>query len=180
MGKRSNMERNPRDLYRTFDKRAGAAISPHLTPNTKFAEPCAGAGDLIDQLKAAGHSCVYACDIEPQAKDVRGDIERGDMFALTEAHLENADIIASNPPWRVDIAHPFMEHFMPMKPLWTLFYADWLFTKQARPFIPRLKKVVAIGRLKWMEGSKMDGKENCVWLYSEPGWTDGPTLIGRL
>ncbi len=176
MAKRSEFVRNPRDLYRTFDKRAGAALLPHLPPNITFAEPCAGRGDLIDQLSAAGHICKMAIDIEPQ----RADIAKGDMFDVTAADLSECDMIGANSPGRVDIAHPFMEHFMPLAPMWNLFYSDWLFTKQARHFIPRIKKVVAIGRLKWQEGTKMDGKDNAVWLYSEPGWTDGPKLVGRI
>jgi len=175
VGKRSEMERNPRDLYRTFDKRAGAALLPHLAPATRFVEPCAGRGDLIDQMTAAGHMCVLARDIEPQ----REDIAQGDMFDITDDDLKEADMIIGNPPWRVALAHPYFDHFMPLAPMWSIFYADWLFTKQASRFIPRIKKVVAIGRLKWQEGTTMDGKDNAVWLYSEPYWDKGPRLFGR-
>lgn len=170
------MVRNPRDLYRTFDTRAGKALLPHLPRSIAFAEPCAGHGDLIDQMEAAGHDCRFAMDIEPQ----REDIMQGNMFDIEPLELQGCDWIISNPPWRVDIAHSFMDHFMGMKPMAILFYADWLFTKQAARFIPRIKTVIAIGRLKWQEGTKMDGKDNAIWMITEPGWMDGPKLVGRV
>lgn len=52
MGKRSDFERKPRDLYETPPE-AVQPLLPHLCPQTRFIEPCAGAGALVDALQAA-------------------------------------------------------------------------------------------------------------------------------
>jgi len=175
MGKRSNFERVEKDFYRTFDPRAVAALAPHLAPNTKFAEPCAGDGVLIDQLEALGHVCTAAYDLQPN----RHDIVQSDVLRLGRDHMNNADCAITNPPWSRPLLHGLLRHFQPMMPSWFLWDANWVWTRQSAPFIPGIKKIVAIGRLKWMEGTTMDAKDDCAWFYSEPGWTDGPTLIGR-
>ncbi len=63
MAKRSDgdFERIPNDLYRTWDPRAVRALLPHLAPRTRFVEPCAGAGDLIDQLVNANSGLHHVC-----------------------------------------------------------------------------------------------------------------------
>ena len=56
-----------------------------------------------------------------------------------------------------------IEHFADFKPTWLLFDADWIHTKQSIPYLTMLKKVVSIGRVKWIEGTKSVGKDNCCW-----------------
>ena len=57
--------------------------------------------------------------------------------------------------------------------------ADWLHTQQSRPFLPLLRKVVSVGRVKWIPDSKMTGKENCAWHLFWPD-SDGVTrFVGR-
>ena len=56
-----------------------------------------------------------------------------------------------------------IEHFADFKPTWLLFDADWMHTKQSIPYLTMLKKVVSIGRVKWIEGSNSVGKDNCCW-----------------
>lgn len=174
MGKRSSFERNPRDYYRTWDRRAVAALLPHLMPGTRFVEPCAGRGDLVDQLVAAGHTCVDAFDIEPQ----RQDIGHGDALKIKAA---GNFIWITNPPWRRDILHPMIESLADQAPLWILLDADWVHTKQAIPFLPRLRAIVSVGRLRWEEDTTMDGKDNCVWLLlSTPASVTSPAqFYGR-
>lgn len=74
--------------------------------------------------------------------------------------------------------HPIIEHFYPMKPTWLLFDANWLFTKQAAPYLKYCSKVVTIGRVKWIEDSRMTGKDDSVWGLFEIGATE-TIFVGR-
>jgi hypothetical protein len=56
--------------------------------------------------------------------------------------------------------------------------SDWAYTKQAAPFIPHCQKIVAIGRLKWIPGSKYTGKENCAWYLFDWNHISGPQFYG--
>lgn len=171
MGKRSDFERFERDFYPT-PASAVAPLLPHLHPQTRFVEPCAGNGALIDHLEAAGHVCARAWDIEPQ----RGDIDQHD--ALTRL-VGNVDCFITNPPWNRKVLHPMIVHFSDQQPTWLLFDADWIHTKQAIPYLPRLRKVVSVGRVKWIEGSKFTGKDNCAWHLFRADAASETILYGR-
>ncbi len=176
MAKRSDgdFERIPNDLYRTWDPRAVRALLPHLAPHTRFVEPCAGAGDLIDQLVNAGHECVAAYDIAP----LRGDILQGD--ATTLRWRTSSGFWVSNPPWTRDIMHAIIKNLCVQAPCWLLFDADWLFTKQATPYLIYLRKVVAVGRLRWIPDSDADGKDNVAWFSFDGTRPHGPIeFVGR-
>ena len=163
MGKRSDFERIPRDFYPT-PAEAVAPLLAQLAPRTFFAEPCAGNGALIDHLMAAGHGCGRAWDIAPQ----RADIDRQD--ALTGVVDEGAiDCFITNPPWDRRVLHPLIVHLSDQAPTWLLFDADWVHTRQAAPFLPRLRRIVSVGRIKWIPDSTMTGKDNCAWhLFDKP------------
>jgi hypothetical protein len=167
MAKRSDgdFERRKNDLYETFDPRAVAALLPHLSPGTRFVEPCAGRGVLLDQLVIAGHVCISAYDIAPGREDI---VEADALTALGGS--TPPDRYITNPPWTRAILHPMIVHLSDKAPTWLLFDADWKHTKQARPYLPRMKKIVSVGRLKWIPGSPHDGKDNCAWyLFDRPG-----------
>lgn len=156
MGKRSEFERVEKDFYRTPEK-AVLPLLRHLAPGTVYAEPCAGDGALIDILARYGHRCIGAADIDPKRDDIpQGDALRMKVPAATQA-------IITNPPWTRTVMHPMIRHFARQRPTWTLFDSDWLFTGQAAEFMPILRKVVAVGRVRWIAGSTMDGKENAMW-----------------
>ena len=76
-------------------------------------------------------------------------------------------------PDRFEFAEPcagdmrLIEHFADQKPTWLLFDSDWMHTKQSIPFLKMLKKVVSVGRVKWIEGSAGVGKDNCCWYLFE-------------
>lgn len=163
MGKRSDFDRLPRDFYPTPPE-AVAPLIPHLPYGVMFAEPCAGDGALIHALEAGGASCVDALDIEPKT-----DIAyRAD--ALDWRPDDSADLIITNPPWSRDILHRMIVHFSDMRPTWLLFDADWIHTRQAAPHMPRLRKIVSVGRVKWIKDSPYTGKDNCAWhLFTRPG-----------
>ena len=80
-----------------------------------------------------------------------------------EIKPEPAQFIITNPPWNRKILHPMIEHFSSLAPTWLLFDADWMHTKQSAQYLTKLKKVVSIGRVKWIEGSSSVGKDNCCW-----------------
>ena len=154
MGKRSKFERVERDFYPT-PAEAVRPLLPHLKPGTRFSEPCAGDGALVEHLKAAGHVCVWESDIKPQRS-----MFAADALAL---HYVSQDCIITNPPWKRDVLHPMIVHFSEQTPTWLLFDADWVHTRQAAPYLPRLRKIVAVGRVKWIPDSPFTGKDNCAW-----------------
>ena len=171
MGKRSQFPRIERDYY-TTPEAAVLPLLPHLTHGTTFVEPCAGDGRLVRHLEKHGMSCLYMFDIEPQHEDVdRADaLGPGALAAMTDPSV---DCIITNSPWNRKVLHPMIDTFRRAKPTWLLFDADWAHTKQAAPFLPYCHKIVSIGRVKWIEGSKMTGKDNCCWylFYAAPGAT---------
>jgi hypothetical protein len=171
MGKRSDFARIERDFYPT----PALAVQPllaHLKPGTRFCEPCAGDGALIDHLTAAGHYCARAWDIEPG----RADIDRQD--ARTRL-IGNIDCFITNPPWARPLLHELIVALSDQHPTWLLFDADWVHTRQATPYLPRLRKIVSVGRVKWIPESTMTGKDNCAWhLFGMPG-NEAPQFYGR-
>ena len=91
-----------------------------------------------------------------------------------------ADLCITNPPWDRKLLHPFIEGWMQMCPTWLLFDADWMHTKQSAILMSYCVKVVSVGRVKWIEGSKSVGKDNCCW-YLFDALDDTPTeFYGRV
>lgn len=172
MGKRSDFERIDKDFYRTIDPRAVAALAPFLNPGTRFCEPCAGAGDLMDQLVALGHVCTRARDIAPQ----REDIEQKDALTTLTG---NIDCFITNPPWSRPILHPLIEFLTAQAPTWLLFDADWAHTRQSAPYMRMCSDIVSVGRLIWIPGTKTSGKENCAW-YRFSKHANGTQFHGRV
>ncbi len=169
MGKRSSFERKERDAYQTIDPRAVAKLLPHLRGIRTFAEPCAGEGYLVGQLQAAGLICAY-----------EGDIATG-YDALVHPFDEDAtfDAIISNVPWDRPTLHAMIMRFQQMAPTWLLFDADWCHTKQSAPFMDQCSHIVTVGRLKWIPGTKMTGKDPCAWFRFHSQHTGGPRFIGH-
>lgn len=175
MGKRSNFDRVPRDLYETWDPNAIAPLLPHLKPHTRFAEPCYGQGALSRQLERAGHSLYWASDIERptyEATIIGGypvNFGRVSVDAMTlTAPLQNADCIITNPPWtrtkKNPIMHKLIEHFIANSNYaWLLLDAGWAYTKQSADYMPYCSDIVAVGRVKWIPDTKMVGKDDCAW-----------------
>lgn len=176
MGKRSDFPRVEKDYYRTIDPRAVTALVPHLRPGTKFVEPCAGAGDLMDQLEARGHVCQTAFDLDPQ----RADIALMDALEWSPKRYLEVDEVITNPPWSRPILHSLIDHLSALKPTWLLFDADWAHTRQSEPYMARCVKIVSVGRLIWIPGTTMSGKDNCAW-YLFDARHSGPTqFYGRI
>jgi hypothetical protein len=175
MGKRSDFARVARDYYPTPPE-AVAPLVPHLRGVRTFCEPCAGDGRLIRHLEAVGLKCAAAFDIEPRAHG----IAQADSMELSPgpcAASWEADAIITNPPWDRKFLHPFIQRFAPAGPVWLLFDADWMHTRQSAAFLPLLHEVVSVGRVKWIEGSKQTGKDNAAWYRFGPPRIDRAVIF---
>lgn len=171
MARRSNFARIPKDLYRTFDPRAVSPLVPHLAVGTRFAEPCAGYGDLIDQLESHGMVCADAADISPRRRDLSPDgvvgyrsIRRAHALTARSVKLSrDIHAIITNPPWKRVWLHQMIDRFRSMRPTWLLFDAEWMHTRQSAKFMRFCSDVVSVGRVRWIPGTTMDGKDSCCW-----------------
>ena len=168
MGKRSNFERREADFYPT-PRAAVVPLTPYLRAGgvKTFAEPCAGDGALVGHLESFGLRCVYS-----------GDIRTG-QDALTLGQYGAADAVVTNPPYTRAVMHRLIEHFQRIAPTWLLLDSDWASTRQATPFIASCSDIVAIGRVKWIEGSKHTGKDNHAWFRFDARHRGAPVFHGR-
>lgn len=176
MGKRSDFEKRARDFYPT-PKEAVEPLIPFLPEYFTYIEPCAGDGRLvrhIADIMGDDVECHGAYDIEYPTDDagtplpLQYDVQIKDAFSLAHYDMLYAEYIITNPPWSRDkksgyILHRMIEHFAELRPTWLLFDADWLFTKQATPYVEKyLLQVVAVGRVSW-EQNGVSGKDNVAW-----------------
>lgn len=163
MGTQKARKRN--DFYPTIDPRAVAALLPFLPAGTVYAEPCAGAGDLIQLLDGAGMVCDWALELEPQSECVRNrwPIGRGNALQLTGEDIGAASCFVTNPPWNRPMLHALIRHLAAILPTWMLFDASWKHTRQAAALAPYCTDIVSVGRLKWFAGSKYDPPDDCAW-----------------
>ena len=171
MGKRSDFKRKPKDYYPTPIE-AVMPLVPHLPKRGLFAEPCAGDGRLIRHIEELTNLRGYwMTDIEPQADFV------GNGNALTDKIL-GCDVCITNPPWDRKILHPIIENLSNQLPTWLLFDSDWMHTKQATKYMPLVRTIVSVGRVKWFDN--MSGKDNCCWyLFSPPRYQTSTFFYGR-
>lgn len=173
MGKRSDFKRSVGDYYVT-PYNAVLPLLPHLGEyQTSFIEPCAGNGALIDHLEKNGHYCTAAYDIEP--KDER--VKQRDVFAVHA--VMRCEVFITNPPWTRVILHPLIMHLCSQRTTWLLFDADWAHTLPATQILRHCEKIVSVGRVKWIPGSKYTGKDNCAWYKFNLQHTEGPRFFGR-
>jgi hypothetical protein len=179
MGKRSNFNRNPRDFYPT-PRQAVEPLIDHLPyDDFDYVEPCAGDGRLVNhisELTEGQANCVFMSDIEPQVDAIY-------TANALEIYFEQemADMCITNPPWERKFLHNFLDHWLDIMPTWILLDADWMHTKQSAVYMTYCKKVVSIGRVKWIEGSKHSGKDNCCWYLFDASKGVTPTeFYGRL
>lgn len=153
MGKRSKFPRIDKDAYMTTDPEAVRPLLAFFLEyynSTQFTyyEPCVGKGDLIRLLLPSG-ICVGSSDSE---KDAR----------VTQ-YETNAQYFITNPPWSRGYLHPIIDNLRRQLPTWLLFDSDWMFTAQSAPYMKYCKRVVPVGRLRWIPNTKPKGKDNCAW-----------------
>lgn len=131
--------------------KAAEPLLPFIEKIERFAEPCAGKGDLVHHLKQFGLKCVY-----------QGDIREG-RNALHRTSFGKIDAIITNPPHTREVMHAMIEHFQKIAPTWLLIDLDWVANLQAVPYLPRCSDIVIIGRIKWFKNTPATGKENYGW-----------------
>jgi hypothetical protein len=169
LGKRSDFPRRPHDDYQTIDPKALARLLPFLKRDgiESFAEPCIGEGHLATALTDLGFHCVLGSDI------------KGGIDALLLIDFNGADAIITNPPWTRAVLHPMIEHFLAHAPVtWLLFDSDWAHNVQAAPYLRYCSDIVAVGRLKWFNGTA--GKDNASWYRFATDWQGSePRFHGR-
>lgn len=160
MGKRSDFPRRAHDDYPTPPK-AVMPLLPHLPPYTSFIEPCVGEGKLIRTLTDAGFRLVAFSDLPHDARYTK--------------YRDDGTHFITNPPWTRDVLHPIIDNLRKQKPTWLLLDADWAYTCQAAPYLPFCRKIIAVGRVKWIPDSPSYGKENCAWYLFDR--IAGPTMF---
>ena len=166
MGKRSTgvFQRRVQDYYPTPEDGV-VPLLDHLTVGTRFYEPCAGNGHLIGHLEKFGHRCVGASDIANHSD------HSGVIVDMAVEHLcpMDCDQFITNPPWSRPALHSIISHLMTLERVsWLLLDADWAHTKQAVPYLTYCRKIVSVGRLKWIPQTKHVGKDNCAWYLFSP------------
>lgn len=175
MGKRSNFPKRDRMWYPTPPE-AVAPLVPYIPAGSTLWEPCAGDGRLGRYLAGAcSPRDVFMSDIHPLSDDVA----KGDAVDLPPPGV---DLIVTNPPWQPrPVLHGILDWLRLWAPTWLLLDADWSHTVGAGPHMRCCHKVVSVGRVKWIEGSTITGKENCAWYLfeREPAPHGGPIFFGR-
>jgi hypothetical protein len=168
LGKRSTFERVPKDKYDT-PLVAALPLLRCLKRGTRFIEPCVGAGHLAYHLKDEGHVMVAAYDWPTDAR----------------THVYDAPddaVFITNPPYwgRPKDLHPLIENLSNQAPTWLLMSADWLFNASSGPLTKRLRRIVAVGRVKWIPGSRYTSKDNAAWLLFDYCWSrSNRFFVGR-
>lgn len=110
-------KRNPRDYYPTIDPRAAAVLMRHLGGPVVYAEPCAGAGDLIDLLQPFGNECLWAADLLPMRRTVHStgqQIAQQDALTLGKCGIYGARLFITNLPWDRDMMHALITQLVPL------------------------------------------------------------------
>lgn len=158
MGKRSDFQLKERSFYQT-PREAVEPLIPHLSRWTTYAEPCAGAGALIDALRDLWPEgrLVFSGDIHP----MRDGIETADVMWYDG----NAEVIITNPVWPHRRGQPTLEtafHLSSKAPTWLLLPADFCHNRYFHSIKPRCAKCVSVGRVSW-EQNGVSGKDNAAW-----------------
>lgn len=182
MGKRSQFERRERDYYST----PPAAVLPliaHLPPSASYAEPCVGGGHLVEALTIHGKDlrCVWQSDILPQTEPSDLLFEMNAMD-LSPDCVEDADYIITNPPWPIRDGSPTVEiaaHLASLKPTWLLLAADFCHNRYFGKIAGMCSKIVSVGRVQWIEGSKHTGKDNAAWMLFDARHIGTTAFFGR-
>ena len=167
MGKRSpnHFERRKDDLYETPSDAVSPLIPYVVGIVTKYVEPLPPreeADPAFETLRAALQLCCYICFGQD---------------ALALGHCD--DPVITNTSHDRKIMHPIIAHLQRVAPTWLLIDMDWASTRQAAPYLPYCSDIVAIGRVKWIEGSKYTGKDNYAWYRFAARHEGGPVFHGR-
>jgi hypothetical protein len=169
--------RRDRDWYATPEKAVGALIR-HLPDYGTFCEPCAGDGRLsihIDKLSYGGWWAKEEFDIEPQINS----ITKKDALTLVPEDLFEVDLLITNPPFEWKTLQQMLELFPRLKPTWLLLPFGYACNKRMAPYMDICKKVVPIGRVKWIENSKQSSTDDFAWFLFDASYHEPTRLYPR-
>lgn len=178
-------ERQARDFYATPES-AVLKLLPHIIDIETFVEPMCGDGAIIRALESRGWHCTAAWDIEPTG-EMADRAGTWDVLGLMAEDLGDCDAVISNPPWPLPSklrgglpegspTIQIIEHLMNMKPTWLILAADFMHNRYFAPLAPYCTKIVSVGRVKWMAGTKNTGFDNAAWYrfdgkaQNSPDW----------
>jgi hypothetical protein len=159
--------RKERDFYPTPEK-AVVPVVPHLLSEGPkyFLEPCAGNGALIQHIESLTDYeviCKKAYDIDPQPTTYSKSILQRNALSLTVNDVLGIDYIITNPPFQWDMLQPLLDYLPDLRPTWLLLPFGYACNKRMAPYMEKCKKLVPIGRVKWIEGSKQTSTDDYGW-----------------
>lgn len=173
MGRAMKSE-NPHSFWPT-PKSAVLPLLPHLPRKSKFMEPCAGNAALVDHLLEFGHWPVWQSDIEPR-NEIVSKYNALKLFApnpfdpdAIKYWIRNigADFIITNPPFsrnNIKTLKEMIRLFAAARPTWLLLPAGFKYNAYAKEFMPYCEKIVAIGRVIWIEGTEEFSTKDYAWF----------------
>lgn len=157
--------RKERDFYPT-PRKAVEPLVKHLEGEATFLEPCAGNGALIEHIESLTdyrYFCKKAYDIDPQPTTYSVSIEQRSAFFLTYHDVVDVDYIITNPPFQWDMLKPLLDHLPELRPTWLLLPFGYACNKRMAPYMEKCKKLVPIGRVKWIEDSSATSTDDFGW-----------------
>ena len=154
---KKSFKRNARDFYPT-PYEAVLPLLPYLNKGTIFTEPCAGDYRLSEHLIKHNHVCENAFDIEPQDSRV---------ICKNALDIKQAKMFITNPPFYSGILYSMIDHLRSIAPTWLLLPSDKAYNKTFGRFMNYCSNMIAVGRVRWIEGSKMASTDNFAWYKFE-------------
>ena len=166
MSKRSHFDKVPKEFYPTTDPKAVPTKLVEFIRGKTYAEPCYGNGDLEDLLMD-----VATCEWRSDIRETVGSSKVMDALCLSKEDIARCQLIVTNPPFSRDVLLPLLDHFVSLKPTWLLLPAGYMNNIYFGPYMKGCSRVVSIGRLKWIKGSKHTSTDDFCWYF----WPKGST-----
>ena len=66
------------------------------------------------------------------------------------------------------------------RPAWLLIDANWMFTAQAAPYLRYCSRILTVGRVVWIPGTTMTGKDDAAWFCFQPEPVDHTEFHGKM
>lgn len=184
MGKRSpGLPQRPRGYWPT-PREAVVPLVPYLPPSATYGEPCAGNGALIGHLHGlwpGGHN-NWASDIHPDADGIAA-VDAMDIVCGPD-EISLVDLWITNPPWpkigrKGDPALTIIKHLTTIAPGWYLLPFGFAANAYFSQVIDLCSDIVPIGRVEWVPGSGVKGKDDAAWFRFDALTRHPPSLRGR-
>lgn len=147
------------------------AVVPLLEPlrqdvvaaKSRFIEPCAGDGALVDALVFHNFACAAAFDTAPR----RSDIRHGDAANVDWSTVNPAIPAVTNPPWARHLLEPILAAVIGTRVVWLLLPLDYATNLWTNLYMRHVNCLVPLGRVSWL-GNGQGGMENSAWFRFSP------------